>query len=108
MLTTTFDSPRPLDTILSSERSEGAVRIIGEVDAFTAPIFASLLGDVVDDPQIEVVDLSGVTFFDSRGASVLERFEMQRQRTVIGSPAIAKVLGILGKSRLLTGLAQAA
>jgi anti-anti-sigma factor len=48
--------------------NDGVVRVVGEVDAATAP---ELLRHLEDDPSVRVLDLEHVTFFDSSGLKVL-------------------------------------
>ena len=105
-----FPSPpiTRFDGVVTGERRGRRLVVRGEVDAATAAPFAELLARASVDPGIDVVDLRGITFFDSRGADVLQRFELHRHRQVIGSHAVAKVLRILGTPWLLTEFADAA
>ena len=70
-----------------------ALTFVGEIDATNAEIVDSFLTRalVVDDPPREVVlEMSGVTFIDSNGLSVLVRHRRaagERTTVVIENPA---------------------
>ena len=57
-----------------TEDHDGArvVVLAGEVDVLVAPRAAARLRELVDDAPALVLDLSGVTFFDSSGVRLLD------------------------------------
>lgn len=55
--------------------TDGALVLEGEIDSYTAPSLAARLGA---DPQLDVVDLAGVTFIDSSGLRVLVQIHDDR------------------------------
>ena len=63
-------SGSPLDrptTTFCVRRTGSTVTVTGEIDAFAAPV----LSDVLAAGSVDMIDLSGVTFFSAAGVNVL-------------------------------------
>ena len=58
---------------ITSEVKDGypVVTVSGEIDLYTAPRFSEALADAVRTANVLVVDLSGISYIDSAGLSVL-------------------------------------
>jgi anti-sigma B factor antagonist len=92
------------DPPLTSQTSgQVVVRVVGEIDAATAPLFAKRLDEVIEADHRDVaIDLAELTFMDSTGLAVLihgrRRLEGTGRRMVIAhpSPAIFRLLQIAG------------
>ena len=78
--------------------TDGVLMLSGEIDSYTAPDLASRLNDT----NVEVVDLSAVTFIDSSGLRTLIEADRSRQddggRIVLRAPsaAVQRLLEISG------------
>lgn len=77
------------------------VSVTGEVDLATAPALAETLHSVADDRLGElIVDLTGCSFLDSRGLSVLAatngRLERSNRRLslVVSNPSVLRIFQI--------------
>src|SRR5271165_1396482 len=91
------------------EQSDGlaVAHVSGEIDLATAPELRDRLAEIPSDAGNVIVDLSGVTFLDSTGLSVLvatwKRLTYEAPsgafRLVVRRPTIQRVLEV-------TGLAQ--
>ena len=90
---------------ISSERRGTAHHIApsGELDIATAQMLEQeLMAAEASDVQTIVLDLSGVTFIDSTGLRVVLDFndrwggERDRLRVIAGSPAVERLLDIVG------------
>jgi anti-sigma B factor antagonist len=92
------------DPPLTSQTSgQVVVRVVGEIDAATAPLFAERLDEVIEaDHRNVAVDLAELTFMDSAGLVVLihgrQRLERTGRRMLIAhpSPTIVRLLEIAG------------
>ena len=102
--------------IVSSESGETALLVEGEVDAATAPALDAAFraldaprpGAAHPAPSVVVVDLSGVTFLDSSGLSVLIathkrlRFDGRSLAVTGARPSVRRLFAISGLDRVLT------
>ena len=95
------------EDLLSCRLDGDRLSILGEVDQYTAPALAGYLAAARDNLDIAVIDLSGVTFFDSVGVSVLEKFALHERCEVVASPQVMRVTEILGCGALITQFPQA-
>ncbi|HVM07710.1 MAG TPA: STAS domain-containing protein [Acidimicrobiales bacterium] len=85
-------------------------RVVGELDAATAPVLDEALRRVEDErqPPELVVDLSAVGFLDSSGLSVLvahhKRLRVREASFVVASPSsgIRRIFSIAGLDGVLT------
>ncbi len=82
---------------------DGVVALRGELDLASAPVLRQCLAEVIDSGQTDVVvDLSGLTFLDSTGISVLvaahQQLRRREGRLVVADPApqARRVLEISG------------
>jgi|SRR5579872_2401072 len=99
-----------MDVRIDSSRAGGAtvVKVVGEVDVFTAPQLREALAVATEgDGRQVVVDLEDVDFLDSTGLGVLV-FGLKRVRerggdlsVVCRHEQILKVLTITGLSKIL-------
>jgi len=69
--------------------------VSGEVDAYTATEFESILLETVERGDVEELDLSGVGFFGSAGAEPLKHFSRLFSGRVVTSRPVDRVLGLL-------------
>lgn len=98
-----------LELRTEQDDTRATVFVAGEVDYGTASQLRSSLVDLAHDGVDAVVDLTGVTFIDSTGLSVLvqtkQRFESTGNRlSVTGAqPRVARVLELSGLTDYLTG-----
>lgn len=60
-----------MDLCTHSHDSVTVVSVIGRLDAYTASALSNLLEKLVEESPRLVIDLSGVSFIDSTGLSVL-------------------------------------
>lgn len=95
---------------VAGSASHPQVTVAGEVDCSSAPEVRVLLDQLVDGAPTEiVVDLTGVTFLDSAGLSVLAAAHRQalaaggRLRVVATTRAVIRPLQITGLWNLLDG-----
>ena len=96
---------------IGEPRSEGDALVLqprGEIDAATAPDLKLALDHAAATGAREVVlDLSGVSFVDSRGLTVMvaahERIEAKGARlvTICADPFVRKLFEITGMHRVL-------
>lgn len=84
---TTLHTPLATAELLPGEDEPRVIRLTGELDSTTAGLFASTCDLMTGLPPCDVVvDLEGVTFFDSSALSVLASLHgavTARQREVI-------------------------
>lgn len=88
---------------ITSQRNGTAHRVVavGELDLATVDLLQRTLGEI-DDGATIVLDLSGLSFIDSTGLRLVldlnERYggEADRLRVVAGSPAVERLLDIVG------------
>jgi anti-anti-sigma factor len=85
------------------EAGDGLLRLVGEVDAATAPELARYLDN---DPRVRVLDMAQVTFIDSSGLKVLviaNRSRDASERITLRpvSPAARRVLELAGMTEWL-------
>ncbi|GKV68257.1 anti-sigma factor antagonist [Sporosarcina sp. NCCP-2716] len=79
-------------------------RIVGEIDAFTAPTLKERLDQVADQPQCQaVLDFSEVDYMDSTGLGVFVAF-YKRVKAVDGSVKIVGLNKRLKRLFEITGL----
>ncbi len=100
--------PRPRVAVTTSDRAGSTlVEVEGEIDLSTAPQLQRELLASVEDSQVVVVDLRGVTFIDSTGVGVLFRTSKQlaaaggELRLVCGPGPVRRVLKVSGLDRLV-------
>jgi anti-sigma B factor antagonist len=81
----------------------------GEIDVASAPEFHASLADLIgQDPDIVIVDMSGVTFIDSTGLGVLVAAEKEMRegghdlRLVVTQPQIIRLLELTGLDKVFT------
>jgi len=75
------------------------VRIDGELDALSAPLFTDYLNSLPTSP--EVIDCSGVTFIGAAGITALVEAAQRHPCITIGSPTVIHVCDICGVSDAL-------
>jgi len=92
---------------MASEGSTVRISFTGDLDLKSAPHLRTLVSDATQDPGLAVLelDLSGVTFLDSVGLSVLLTVRMRLVNdvvsvTVVPSPAVERVFELAGVSDL--------
>jgi anti-anti-sigma factor len=90
-------------------RSNGEIVVAaaGEIDAYTSSEFASVVEGVSASDSHLVIDLSGVTFMDSSGVSVLaeaatSRGPESRIRVRGAAPIVRRVLTLTGIDSVVT------
>jgi len=93
----------PLDTKISRAPGEVVLTLVGEIDTLTAPTFEAAAEAMEGGRGITVVfDMSGVTFMDSTGltiiAATLRRLQRLGGRLCIrgASPMMCRLLEITG------------
>ncbi len=71
---------------------DGTVRLIGEIDAHTAPALDAVLVELPED-QDAVLDLEGVQFIDSSGLRIVvaahHRLDTAGAKLLLRSPSVA-------------------
>lgn len=89
---------------LIEEGSMKHFKIIGEIDAFTAPILKEKLDTVSNIPNLEVeIDLTAVAYIDSTGLGVFVGF----YKSLLKSESKLKIIGVNSRLKRLfeiTGL----
>jgi anti-sigma B factor antagonist len=88
---------------ITSQRDGSAYRVtaVGELDLATVETLQRVLLEIDDGAEI-VLDLSGLSFIDSTGLRLVldlnERYggEADRLRVIAGSPAVERLLDIVG------------
>ena len=101
--------------LVESSAAVATVRLVGELDLYTAPVLHSALVDLFDSGVRSVtIDLSDLDFIDSTGLSELV-VALKRHRQAGGdlvlrspNPTTAKVLEISGLDRIFTVAREAA
>jgi anti-sigma B factor antagonist len=93
----------PLTIISERDGATHRVAAVGELDIATFDLLERALLEVEDtDAELIVLDLSGLSFIDSTGLRLVldinERCggEADRLRVVAGSPAVERLLDIVG------------
>ena len=79
-------------TLSTSTDEDGVVtvKVVGEVDTFTAPVLRSTLdGQLEQSPRELVIDLSGVQFLGSAGLAVLVETQKSARAKDVGLRLIA-------------------
>jgi anti-anti-sigma factor len=78
------------------------VHVFGEVDIESEDDFRAAIRDAAGAAKRVVVDLSRCTYIGSQGFAVLANEWALSNIVVIASPAVKRLMGILGLNRLLT------
>ncbi len=89
---------------ITSQRDGSAHRVtaVGELDLATVETLQRVLLEIDDGAETIVLDLSGLSFIDSTGLRLVldlnERYggEADRLRVIAGSPAVERLLDIVG------------
>ena len=89
---------------ITSQRNGNAHRVmaVGELDLSTVDSLEHALGEIDDGAETIVLDLSGLSFIDSTGLRLVlalnDRYggEADRLRVIAGSPAVKRLLDIVG------------
>jgi anti-anti-sigma factor len=89
---------------ITSQRDGNAHRVtaVGELDLATVDGLQQVLLEIDDGAETIVLDLSGLSFIDSTGLRLVlelnERYggEADRLRVIAGSPAVERLLDIVG------------
>jgi anti-sigma B factor antagonist len=102
-----FDDVITLST--SDEDGVVTVKVVGEVDTFTAPVLRSTLdGQLEQSPRELVIDLSGVQFLGSAGLAVLVETQKSARsrevalRLIATTRAVTRPLEVTGLIDLFT------
>ncbi|WP_138759991.1 STAS domain-containing protein [Modestobacter altitudinis] len=71
-----------LDVRVGTMDGRCTVTVVGDLDTLSAPVLGGCLAEVLDHPDVRVVelDLCGVTFLDSAGLTVLASAHRTAQR----------------------------
>ncbi len=93
-----MDSARsPFSVEHQAGASHHVVKVIGDIDIFTAPDFIVALEQAYDSQRI-IIDLSGCGYIDSTGISALFRWQQSTQgklRLVVGQQdKISRILEV--------------
>jgi anti-anti-sigma factor len=108
-MTPTFSDRSPLVVEASVHRTEGRLRLSGELDVLSAPAFVAEVDVLLHQPvRSVVVDAAGVSFVDSAGLRGL--ITAQRRAEQLGvdlvvdepSPNLDRVLRVTGLSTILS------
>jgi anti-sigma B factor antagonist len=93
--------PPPSNPPFRYRRDEaGRIVVTGDIDMASAAAFRPMLLASTDPIEL---DLSGVTFMDSAGITVLLQARAVRPvRIAVSSPQVARLLDLLGLTDLLT------
>jgi anti-sigma B factor antagonist len=97
-----------LSIVVDATGPAPVLQLIGELDIGSAPALRQRLVEVLTSDGDVVVDLSGLTFMDSSGISVLivahKRARDQGHRLTLRHPggAVAKVLAVSGTDQVFT------
>jgi anti-sigma B factor antagonist len=88
---------------------QARVLVVGELDLLTSPQLTDALNPLLDSvgPRTVVVDLTGVTFFDSSALNVLlqaqnRAAEQQIELAIVASPMVSRVIELTGVTEHLT------
>jgi anti-sigma B factor antagonist len=102
-----FDDVITLST--STEDGVVTVKVVGEVDTFTAPVLRSTLDSQLEQsPRELVIDLSGVQFLGSAGLAVLVETQKSARsrevalRLIATTRAVTRPLEVTGLIDLFT------
>ena len=81
----------------------GVLHVAGEVDLWTAPDFSRALAECDQDPCVQALDLSRVSFFCSSGVRcfVERSWTVRPHAAIIASPAVRHVLTLCDLEFLL-------
>ena len=101
MTAATSGSEPPLEVVTESVGEGCRISAKGEVDIGTAPGLASALEAAEASGAVAIVlDLSGVTFIDSTGLSVLVRGALRSEEgnrlSIVASPSVDRVVDLTG------------
>jgi anti-anti-sigma factor len=106
----TVDGLLSVAAVPMSDRRTAIVKVVGQVDHYTAPLLAACLSTQINRRGLRelVVDMNGVTFLGSAGLSVLVRAQRQCRsaagaRLVVrsgGKRAVLRPLELAGLSWL--------
>jgi anti-sigma B factor antagonist len=98
---------------MSEESAAPVLEARGEIDVASAPGFHASLFDLIgQEPDMVIVDMSGVTFIDSTGLGVLVAAEKQMRdgghqlRLVVTQPQITRLLELTGLDKVFTVLSN--
>jgi anti-anti-sigma factor len=102
-------------TPLSVHRERGTLRLVGEIDLATCPVFVKALDSAIDQAAGDVViDCSGVTFFGAVGVDALvrahNRLDGSALRIVVRNPSsvVRRLLDIAQLTELFADVPDAA
>jgi anti-anti-sigma factor len=98
-----------VDSTVDGGQSAPRVVVIGELDLVTSPQLKDRLAALIDEEPRLVLDLTGVTFFDSSALNVVihaQRLADEHgfELGVIPSAAVSRVIELTGVSEHLTVL----
>jgi anti-sigma B factor antagonist len=103
----------PFDVRISHRPGTRVLEVRGEIDVASSPQLHSSISELIEaEPEIVVVDLSGVSFIDSTGLGVLVSAETQVReagkslRLVVTQPQIMKLLELTGLDEVFTVLSS--
>ena len=102
-------------TPLCVHRDGDALRLIGEVDLATSPVFVKALDTAVDEGVGDVViDCAGITFFGAVGVDALvrthNRLERSARRLIVRNPtpSVQRLLDIAHLAELFADVGDTA
>jgi anti-anti-sigma factor len=97
-----------LSIVVDATGSVPILQLVGELDISSAPALRQQLLDILASDSDVIVDLSGLTFMDSSGISVLilahKQARDQSQKMTLRHPTgpVAKVLAVSGTDQVFT------
>lgn len=106
-MTTNLASQRSLRLTTSAQQGVVTLLVEGEVDIATCePLQVTIDQCLAEDPDVVAIDMSGVTFLDSAGATtVLEAwYRATRQRTRLGIVNPSKAASRVLEAKRLSGV----
>src|SRR5437868_2659387 len=98
-----------MTSLFELDRTRGRIRMVapGDLDLCAAPAFSAALGELLKVGTAVDVDLSGVTFIDASGVSMLKRAAFDARAngtdmTVVGASAwIERVIRVCNAGEML-------
>jgi anti-sigma B factor antagonist len=104
------NAPTPGFSIkVAAGEPQSRVLVVGELDLLTSPQLTDALTRLLDDSTRTrlLVDLTGVTFFDSSALNVLlqaqnRAAEQQVELAIVASPMVSRVIELTGVTEHLT------